>query len=213
VKKRKTILDFRKQKENHRIGGRDFCYCFAGSPSFTPPIATNRSRNPSRKRRLLCLSFPVLSSLFCVQAAARRQKRDGETEERERWRAGHLLRIVWLFSIVYAKNEKIGLLLLHSSRPFFVMGISCNVETRDSLRKKYAQALTVHEKDCIFLLLPSVIFLCHRTAQKRFLSCFSPFFSFSSVLSIDFFRFFACANLKNFRLTWKFFSPQDIYHC
>jgi len=83
VKKRKTILDFRKQKENHRIGGRDFCYCFTGSPSFTPPIETNRSRNPSRKRRLLCLSFPVLSSLFCVRAAARRQKRDGETEERD----------------------------------------------------------------------------------------------------------------------------------
>jgi hypothetical protein len=135
VKKRKTILDFRKQKENHRIGGRDFCYCFTGSPSFTPPIATNRSRNPSRKRRLLCLSFPVLSSLFCVRVAARRQKGQTERQKRERWRAGHLFRIFWLFSIVYAKTEKIGLLLLHSSRPFFVMGTSCNVETRDSTQK------------------------------------------------------------------------------
>ncbi len=136
VEKRKTILDFRKQKENHRIGGRDFCYCFTGSPSFKPPIATNRSRNPSRKRRLLCLSFPVLSSLFCVRSAARRQKGQTERQKRERWRAGHLLRIFWLFSIVYAKNEKIGLILLHSSRPFFVMGTSCNVETRDSTKKK-----------------------------------------------------------------------------
>jgi hypothetical protein len=168
----------------------------------------NQSKQKSIPKASLALPFVScpLVSLLCPSGCEK-------TEERERWRAGHLLRIVWLFSIVYAKNEKIGLLLLHSSRPFFVMGISCNVETRDSLRKKYAQALTVHEKDCIFLLLPSVIFLCHRTAQKRFLSCFSPFFSFSSVLSIDFFRFFACANLKNFRLTWKFFSPQDIYHC
>jgi hypothetical protein len=196
VKKRKTVLDFRKQKENHRIGGRDFCYCFTGSPSLTPPIATNRSRNPSRKRGLLCLSFPVLSSLFCVRAAARRQKRQTQRQKRERWRAGHLLGIFWLFSIVYAKNEKIGFFYIRHVL-FFVTGTSCNVETRDST-KKICPSINCSRKR----MYPSFTSVSYLSPRKKGFFPVSHLFLFSSsVLSIDFFRFFACANLKNF--TWK----------